>query len=63
MLWNFVFMQELYFTDNGRDELGDNMPDCELNRLTQEGQDFGIPYCDVSADSTCATKSLNLKRF
>eukprot|EP00775_Hariotina_reticulata_P002029 gene2029-2351_t len=25
--------KQLYFTDNGRDELGDNSPDCELNRL------------------------------
>jgi glucose/arabinose dehydrogenase len=41
-------LQELYFTDNGRDELGDNLPDCELNRLTKDGQDFGIPYCGVS---------------
>ncbi|KAF6265897.1 hypothetical protein COO60DRAFT_1633308 [Scenedesmus sp. NREL 46B-D3] len=37
--------QELYFTDNGRDELGENLPDCELNRVTNDGQDFGFPYC------------------
>lgn len=35
----------LYFTDNGRDSLSDNIPDCELNVLTQEGQNFGFPYC------------------
>lgn len=34
----------LYFTDNGRDGLGDNKPDCELNRVTEAGQHFGNPY-------------------
>ncbi len=36
---------ELYFTDNGRDMLGDDLPPCELNRVTQPGQHFGFPYC------------------
>ena len=36
---------KLWFTDNGRDELGDNVPDCELNRLDKVGDDFGYPYC------------------
>ncbi len=35
---------ELYFGDNGRDWLGDDMPSCELNRLTNEGSHFGFPY-------------------
>ncbi len=34
----------LYFTDNGRDNLGDDVPDCELNRVTEAGQHFGNPY-------------------
>ena len=34
----------LYFTDNGRDGLGDDSPDCELNRVTEAGQHFGNPY-------------------
>ncbi|MCV6587704.1 MAG: PQQ-dependent sugar dehydrogenase [Marinobacterium sp.] len=34
----------LWFTDNGRDWLGDDRPDDELNRLTQTGQHFGFPY-------------------
>lgn len=34
----------LWFTDNGRDMLGDDMPDCELNRATSTGQHFGYPY-------------------
>lgn len=36
---------ELWFTDNGRDWLGDNRPDCELNHVTEPGQHFGFPYC------------------
>lgn len=35
---------ELWFTDNGRDMLGNDSPDCELNRVTAEGQHFGYPY-------------------
>jgi len=35
---------ELWFTDNGRDMLGDDIPDCELNRATAKGQHFGYPY-------------------
>lgn len=35
---------QLYFTDNGRDWLGDNSPPCELNRLEREGQFFGFPF-------------------
>ena len=35
----------LFFTDNGRDMLGDDIPPCELNRVTQAGQHFGYPFC------------------
>ena len=35
---------ELWFTDNGRDMLGDDTPDCELNKATALGQHFGYPY-------------------
>jgi glucose/arabinose dehydrogenase len=37
--------QEMYFTDNGRDMLGDDIPPCELNRMTEIGQNYGFPYC------------------
>jgi glucose/arabinose dehydrogenase len=37
--------KQLWFTDNGRDEMGDNTPSCELNVLTKFGQHFGFPYC------------------
>lgn len=36
---------ELWFTDHGRDWLGDNGPEDELNRLSKPGQNFGFPYC------------------
>jgi glucose/arabinose dehydrogenase len=35
----------LWFTDNGRDWLGDDTPPCELNQVTAAGQHFGYPYC------------------
>lgn len=36
---------ELWFTDNGRDLLGDDVPPCELNRLGRVGENFGFPFC------------------
>ncbi|MBL8002980.1 MAG: PQQ-dependent sugar dehydrogenase [Flavobacteriales bacterium] len=35
----------LWFTDNGRDWLGDDSPDCELNHAVRPGQHFGYPFC------------------
>ncbi len=36
---------ELWFTDNGRDMMGDDIPPDELNVLRQDGQHFGYPWC------------------
>ena len=36
---------ELWFGDNQRDWLAEDMPLDELNRVTKQGQDFGFPYC------------------
>ncbi|NIP17651.1 MAG: sorbosone dehydrogenase family protein [Xanthomonadales bacterium] len=36
---------ELWFTDNGRDMMGDDMPSCELNHAPRAGLHFGFPYC------------------
>jgi glucose/arabinose dehydrogenase len=35
----------LWFTDNGRDMLGDDVPADELNRVTRKNEHFGYPYC------------------
>ncbi|MDO1511064.1 sorbosone dehydrogenase family protein [Maribacter confluentis] len=37
--------KEMWFTDNGRDMLGDDIPPCELNKVTEAGQHFGYPFC------------------
>ena len=42
--WNPT-TKELYFTDNGRDWLSEDLPNDELNRITKVGQHFGYPYC------------------
>ncbi|MFT6370133.1 MAG: glucose/arabinose dehydrogenase [Maribacter sp.] len=36
---------DMWFTDNGRDMLGDDIPPCELNHVTEAGQHFGYPFC------------------
>ena len=36
---------ELWFTDNGRDMMGDDKPPCELNHAPRKGLHFGFPYC------------------
>ncbi len=36
---------ELWFTDNGRDMMGDDIPPCELNHAPRQGLHFGFPYC------------------
>lgn len=53
---------ELWFTDNGRDNMGDDAPNDELNVMTKIGMDFGYPYCqqgdildpDLGAGKNCA---------
>ena len=35
---------KLYFSDNGRDWLGDDSPSCELNVVNEEGSFYGFPY-------------------
>lgn len=37
--------RELWFTDNGRDNLGDDVPSDELNHAPRPGMSFGFPYC------------------
>lgn len=37
--------KELWFTDNGRDNMGDHIPNDELNHAPKQGMNFGYPYC------------------
>lgn len=55
--------KELWFTDNGRDYLGDDSPADELNRAPKRGLHFGFPYChagkvvdpDFGKNKSCAS--------
>ena len=54
---------ELWFTDNGRDMLGDDVPNDELNVASKAGLHFGFPYChqgdvpdpEFGAQRACST--------
>jgi glucose/arabinose dehydrogenase len=54
--------RELWFTDNGRDQLGDEIPNDELNHAPRIGLHFGYPYChegsivdpDLGSGKSCA---------
>jgi glucose/arabinose dehydrogenase len=54
---------ELWFTDNGRDLLGDDVPGDELNVAPRAGLHFGFPFChqgdvadpEFGAQRACAT--------
>ena len=37
--------KQLYFTDNGRDWMSEDVPQDKLNRVSKLGEDFGVPYC------------------
>jgi glucose/arabinose dehydrogenase len=39
---------DLWFTDNGRDWMGEEGPEEELNHVTKVGLDFGFPYCHAN---------------
>jgi glucose/arabinose dehydrogenase len=36
---------QLWFTDNGRDWITDDLPNDEVNRVSKIGEHFGYPYC------------------
>ena len=54
---------ELWFTDNGRDMLGDDVPNDELNVASKAGLHFGFPFChqgdvpdpEFGAQRACST--------
>ncbi len=37
--------RELWFTENGRDWMGDDLPSDTLHRVSRKGMHFGYPYC------------------
>jgi len=39
---------DLWFTDNNKDMMGDDIPPGELNRLSREGEHFGFPFCHAT---------------
>ena len=40
---------QLWFTDNGRDMMGDDIPPEEVNRVTEPGAHYGFPYIHGTA--------------
>jgi glucose/arabinose dehydrogenase len=36
---------EMWFSDNGRDMMGDDVPPDEINRVSIRGENFGAPWC------------------
>jgi glucose/arabinose dehydrogenase len=54
--------KELWFSNHGRDWMGDDTPNDTLNRMTKVGLNFGFPHChqgnvadpDVKKDNACA---------
>ena len=41
--------KELWFTNNGRDWVSDDMPNDTLHRVTHKGMNFGYPFCHQGA--------------
>jgi glucose/arabinose dehydrogenase len=37
--------KQLWFTDNNRDMMGDDIPSCELNKISKSKEHFGYPFC------------------
>jgi glucose/arabinose dehydrogenase len=40
--------RQLWFTDNGRDWMGNDGPQDELNKVSKMGENFGFPYCHAN---------------
>jgi glucose/arabinose dehydrogenase len=61
--------KELWFTDHGRDWMGNDTPEDELNRMSKVGQNFGFPHChangiadpDIKKDDACKGVTLPVK--
>ncbi len=46
--------KQLWFTNNGRDWVNDDLPNDTLHRVTAKGQHFGFPY---ATRATCSTRN------
>lgn len=55
--------KELWFTDNGRDMLGDELPPDELNHAPRKGLHFGYPYCHGGFFADPAFASRHCREF
>ena len=61
--------RELWFSDHGRDWMGDDTPEDDLNRMPRAGLNFGFPYChangipdrDIRKDKACDGVTLPVK--
>ncbi|WP_276479971.1 PQQ-dependent sugar dehydrogenase [Paraflavitalea pollutisoli] len=42
--------KELWFTENGRDNMGEDIPEDELNYAPKKDMHFGFPYCHQGTD-------------
>jgi glucose/arabinose dehydrogenase len=51
--------KELWFTDHGRDWLGDGGPQDELNKLAKPGGNYGFPYCHANGTPDPDIKKAN----
>jgi glucose/arabinose dehydrogenase len=51
--------KELWFSNHGRDWMGDNTPDDTFHRLSANGQNFGFPHCHVGTIADPDVKKAN----
>ena len=51
--------KELWFSDHGRDWMGDDGPEDELNRISKTGQNFGFPFCHANGIADKDIKKTN----
>ena len=54
---------ELWFTENGRDMLGDDVPPDELNHAQRAGQHFGYPYCHAGSNGVRQCSKVALENW
>lgn len=62
---------ELWFTDNGRDMMGDDVPNDELNVAHKAGLHFGFPFChqgdvpdpEFGAQRACSTSEAPVQKL